>query len=444
MSSNLTSSAVKEKFSEHVSTLLKTTREALESNGFERLIIHAGTPQLYYADDQEIPFRTVPHFMRFVPSESPHHLLCISKNKSMLVEVVPDDYWLEQGNHRAFWKDCYDVTQVKTPEATWKALPFKKEKIAFIGDAAACRVALLYGIPKKSCNPKKLLEALDTSRAIKTPYEIICIEKANERAAVGHTAARSAFFEGKSERDIHYAYLKAIGAMESELPYPTIVALNEKAATLHYQHKRVNIKDASVLLIDAGAKENGYASDITRTHFSQKCDSRFVALHTELETLQKKLSEMVRPNIEFIELHHHAHMGIASILKNHNLINVDGVDAIERGLTRTFFPHGLGHMLGIQVHDVGGRVIDDGSHPLYTLYPKIRTHRKLKIGNVTTIEPGIYFNEILLGTERAGTAKKYFNWKQIDELMPSGGMRIEDNIVVTENGARNITRPFLP
>jgi len=436
---------VKEKFNEHVSTLLKTAREALESNGFDTLLLHAGTPRFYYSDDQEMPFRALPHFVRFVPIESPHHLLLIQKSgTALLAEVIPEDYWSEHGTERSLWKDAYEVTQVKTPDAAWQNIQLTvANKIAFIGDEEACNIARTHGIPSQNCNPKKLLNALDASRAVKTPYEIACIEKANERAAVGHTAARGAFLSGKSEREIHYAYLEATCSLESELPYPTIIALNEKSATLHYQHKRSDIRKGMALLIDAGARERGYASDITRTHVSSHCPSRFTELLAGLETLEKKLADLVRPGVEFIEIHHEAHLGIAALLKSHGIITTDGEEAIRLGLTRVFFPHGVGHMLGIQVHDVGSHSPESWSHPLRELYPKIRTNRRLESGNVTTIEPGIYFNELLLSPHR-GDTKRFFNWKIIDELVRFGGMRIEDNILVTENGARNLTRTFLP
>ena len=107
------------------------------------------------------------------------------------------------------------------------------------------------------------------------------------------------------------------------------------------------------------------------------------------------------------------------------MIRADPEEAVREGWSRGFFPHGLGHHLGIQVHDVAG-------------------HQSDADGHYFTIEPGIYFIDMLLRPLREGEHSKRFDWKLIDELSPCGGVRIEDNVVVTGSGHRNLTTEHLP
>jgi Xaa-Pro dipeptidase len=125
---------------------------------------------------------------------------------------------------------------------------------------------------------------------------------------------------------------------------------------------------------------------------------------------------------------------------------VSAEEAVAKGLTRPFFPHGLGHHLGIQVHDVGGQLAGpDGSvAPPPPEHPHLRNTRTIEPRQVFTIEPGLYFIPLLLRSWREGPDSALFNWELIDALVPLGGIRVEDNVLVTEDGHRNLTREQLP
>jgi Xaa-Pro dipeptidase len=127
------------------------------------------------------------------------------------------------------------------------------------------------------------------------------------------------------------------------------------------------------------------------------------------------------------------------------VITVAGEEASERGLTRPFFPHGLGHFLGIQVHDIAGRQKEPagGTNPPDARHPFLRTTRVIAEDQVFTVEPGVYFIEMLLREHRNAGDAEFFNWPLIERLAPFGGVRIEDNVLVTKGGHRNLTRPHI-
>jgi Xaa-Pro dipeptidase len=427
-------------FHQHILDRQEKAAEALSKTGYDVLVLSSGAPHTYFADDNDAPFHSVPHFSHWCPIPGPRHLLRIELGKKpRLVRFAPEDYWYEQkGLGDPFWATEFDIVEAGTIDGVWEALG-PATAAAYIGDevdrARAAGLAL---------NPEKLLSRLDWDRAYKTDYEIHCLDEATALGAKGHRAAASAFEAGASELEIHYAFVQAMEALEDELPYPTIVALNEKAAFLHYHNKR-SVRNGRVLLIDAGAKSRGYASDITRTRVSSRCDPKFTALCDGVEKLQQELCRDVRPGIPYGDLHRAAHLKIAKLLKESDLLLADAVEAEAKGWTRPFLPHGLGHHLGLQVHDVGGHLKDPEGNktPPPPEHPYLRNTRVIEPRQVFTVEPGLYFIEMLLRKFRQGEASSRFNWKLIDELSQFGGIRIEDNVVVTEDGHRNLTRAHL-
>ncbi len=127
------------------------------------------------------------------------------------------------------------------------------------------------------------------------------------------------------------------------------------------------------------------------------------------------------------------------------MVKTSADEAIERRLTSAFFPHGVGHLLGLQVHDVGGHQasLEGGEAKPPEEHPFLRNTRILEPGQVVTIEPGIYFIPLLLEPHRAGDGAAAVDWDLVDRLLPHGGIRIEDNVVCTEDGPDDLTRPLI-
>jgi Xaa-Pro dipeptidase len=425
----------------HVAERQRKAEAALAASGFDALLVSSGKPFTYFADDQDPPHRPTPHFAHWTPLAGPHHLLLVRPaTKPRLVRFAPEDYWYEQAPLGSpFWADAFDLSEVGTKEAAWE-LAASPGRVAYVGNETD--EAQAHGVA--ACNPPELVARLDWDRSFKTAYEVACIEEAERVAGRGHRAARAAFEAGGSELAIHHAYLAACGRTEEELPYTTIIGLDEKGATLHYTAKRT-IPNGRNLLIDAGARHLGYASDITRTWTRPSAPARFRELVRGMDELQQELCRDVRPGLPYAELHAAAHARIGDVLHASGVLRVSGHEAAERGLTRPFFPHGLGHFLGLQVHDVAGhqREPAGGTNPPSPSHPYLRTTRTIEEGQVFTIEPGLYFIEMLLREHRGGADAAAFDWKLVDELAPCGGIRIEDNVVVTADGHRNLTRPHL-
>ena len=428
-------------FKAHADRLQQETEKVLAATGHESLVVGSGAPFTYFADDQDAAFRSVPHFAHWCPLGGPHHVLhVVPGKKPRLIRHAPEDYWYEQGGvTEGFWLDVFALEERSSADAVWEALG-KPAKAAYVGnEEARARAAGL------DANPKPLTARLDWLRSYKDDYEVRSLEEATAMGARGHVAAREAFAAGASELEIHQAFCRGAGATEAQLPYSTIVALDEKGATLHYESKRAT-RGGKVLLLDAGAQSRGYASDITRTTPAPACDARFVELVELMDAVQQDLVKAAVPGRPYLEVHLQAHAAVARVLAELKVLRVSAEEAFVKGFTHPFFPHGVGHHLGIQVHDVAGKQSDPQGTPAPPPkeHPYLRNTRTIEPGHVFTIEPGVYFIPMLLRRFRSGPDAKAFDWDAIDALTPLGGVRVEDNVLVTTSGPRNLTREKLP
>jgi Xaa-Pro dipeptidase len=428
-------------FSRHVERLQAETEKALADAGFDSLVVSSGAPLTYFADDRDAPFEPTPHFAHWCPLGGAHHLLHVAPGKKpRLIRHAPEDYWYEQGGVTdPFWRGAFRFEEAGGVDAAWKALG-RPPSAAYVGNETDRAIAA--GL---DANPAALTPRLDWVRSYKDEYEVRCLEEATALGARGHRAAREAFAAGGSELETHQAFVRAVGCSEAELPYTTIVALDEKGATLHYESKRT-LRNGKVLLLDAGAQVRRYACDITRTTTTTAVDARFTELVRAVDALEQDLARSATPGRPYLDVHLDAHRGVAQILAGLRLVRVPPEEAFAKGYTHPFFPHGIGHHLGIQVHDVAGRQANPSGTPAPPPkeHPYLRNTRTIEPGHVFTIEPGIYFIPMLLRRFRSGPAATAFDWAAIDAMTALGGVRIEDNVVVTASGPRNLTREHLP
>ncbi len=427
-------------YAAHLDSQRRITDAALAAAGFEALAIYAGGLHMQFLDDQPYPFKANPHFKLWTPLvESADCWIVYRPSQPLqLVFLQPLDYWYQPPEMPSdFWTAHFQIEIIREASAA-KAQVAGLPRCAFIGEWQ--EEFADWGFADR--NPGALLSRLHYARASKTGYELECMRRASAMAAGAHKAAAAAFRAGGSEYEIHMAYVTASGQTENELPYPNIVALNHNAAVLHYQNQeRTRPTKLHSFLIDAGAQFNGYAADVTRTYSRAQDD--FAALIVAMDQLQLELCAQVKNGTDYADIHLDAHRRVGKVLRDADIINVAGEDAAASGLTSVFFPHGIGHLLGLQVHDVAGfSVTPEGKQKARPAgHPYLRLTRTLEPGFVVTIEPGLYFIDALLNQAKASAHGQQINWQQIERFKPYGGIRIEDNVACTHGEPENLTRP---
>ena len=429
-------------YSQHVATIQQRWETALAANRFDAALIAAGARQNYFLDDQAPPFRANPHFCQWLDGSGCENAMLVIRpgRKPVLYFHRQHDYWHQPPSVPEL-AGAIDVAVFESLDALVAAACHAVEhenRTALIGDSSGHTT----NYPVVEQNPQQLLNHLHYGRAYKTTFEVDCMRRATRIGVKGHIAARAAYESGASEYAIHQAYLLASSQTETELPYSNIVAQNEHAGVLHYQHHdREAPSTRASFLIDAGGRYRGYASDITRTYAA---DDRgdFAALIAGLDSRQRALIASIKPGVNFFELHERMHRAIGELLAEAGLVTCSGEDAFVAQITDAFIPHGLGHLIGLQTHDVAGHMVspDGGMRAPPTRYPSLRLTRDVAIDQVFTIEPGLYFIPMLLDALRATPAARFVNWRGVENFLPCGGIRIEDNVLVTADGVVNLTR----
>jgi Xaa-Pro dipeptidase len=425
-------------YAAHLEKRMRRTDAALAAAGFDALVIHAGSAPVQFLDDQDYPYKVNPHFKAWVPIlDNPRCILVYSPGaRPKVLFHQPNDYWHKPAPMpQAPWTAQVDLIAMDEPSksgAQWAKLG----RVAHIGaDIAA------FGIDAEACNPEALLARLHYDRAVKTDYELECLRRASALGVRGHRAALAAFRSGASEYDAHMRYLEACAQREEEMPYNNIVAYNRNSAILHYQHvERSRPAALKSFLIDAGAQYRGYASDITRTYAAFPC--LYADLVQAVDEAQQVLCGEIVAGRDYRDVHLSAHRILGDVMHRIGLTTLPGQAALELGVTSVFFPHGIGHLLGLQVHDVGGVMGDAEGHEVKRPegHPYLRLTRMLEPGVVVTVEPGIYLIDSLLAAAHADSRREYIDWAVVEELKPFGGVRIEDDVATTASAPENLTR----
>ncbi|GAB3316167.1 Xaa-Pro dipeptidase [Luteimonas notoginsengisoli] len=415
---------------------------ALERAGLEHLVVPSGTLHYQLFDDRDYPYAVNPQFKAWLPlTRNPGSWLVHTPGeRPRLVYLQPHDYWhVVPEAPNGYWLEHFDVVVIREPVEAQQHLPKNAARCAILGEAQSALGK--YGAFAPN-NPPAVVDYLEYHRAFKTPYEIAMMREATRRGVRGHLAAERAFRAGASEFGIHLAYCQAAGQEASELPYGNIVALNEHGAVLHYtDFGRLPPKPLRSFLIDAGASHGGYACDITRTYSADKGDE-FQSLVDAVDAAQQNMGAQVRAGADYKQLHLDAHLALSAILKDFGVIRVSPEEALASGVSSAFFPHGLGHGIGLQVHEVAGFAASDAGGTIAKPegHPYLRLTRVLEPGMVVTIEPGIYFIDMLLEKLKQDGHADAVDWARVDAFRPCGGIRIEDDVVCTEGEPMNLTR----
>jgi Xaa-Pro dipeptidase len=237
-------------------------------------------------------------------------------------------------------------------------------------------------------NLSRLKRVIENVRVVKDEYEISLIAKANEISGKAHMAAVDQVKTASNERELHGIFIAtciALGCREQA--YPAIVASGTNAATLHYVKNDESLKNQLNVLLDAGGEYNCYSSDITRTFpisgtFSRESRS----IYEIVDEMQCSCFEMLKAGVMWDDVHMNAHRIAIKGLKTVGILKGDDQEIFEKRVSVAFFPHGLGHYLGMDTHDTGGNA--DYNDP-DIMFRYLRKRGRLPENSVITVEPGV-------------------------------------------------------
>lgn len=426
-------------YAQHIAQMQRRAEEALARGGFDHLIVPSGNLHYQVFDDRDYPYAVNPQFKAWVPLvRNPGSWLSFTPGaRPKLVYLQPFDYWhVVPQAPSGVWVEHFDVAVIREPADALAHLPKDPARCAVLGEPQSA----LGGFAPN--NPQPVIDYLEYHRAFKTPYEIAMMREASRKGVRAHRAAEAAFRAGASEFDIHLAYCAAARQDANELPYGNIVALNQNGAVLHYMElEREAPAQLRSFLIDAGASHAGYACDITRTYAADR-NGEFQALIDAVDAAQQRMCAQVRAGFDYKQLHLDAHLALAGILKDFGVLKISPEAAVAAGVSGVFFPHGIGHGIGLQVHEVAGFAASDrgGRIDKPAGHPYLRLTRVLEPGMAVTIEPGLYFVDLLLEGLKRGEHADAVDWARIEQFRPFGGIRIEDDVVCTDAAPINLTR----
>ncbi len=310
-----------------------------------------------------------------------------------------------------------------------------------------------FSVGKKGCPAASLplVQALVQMRLVKEPCEIELIDQACILGQRMHTIARDSIKTGVVEQDI-------VGRMEG---YSLSVGWGVSFSTILTQHGEVfhchshaqKIEPGRLLVIDAGLESNDhYASDFTRTYpTSGEFTSRQKEIYQIVYECHELAFSLTKPGVTYLEVHNAVCEHMLDRLSQLGIVRGDPKEMNVNGFAGLFLPHGLGHNMGLDVHDMedyGEDLVgyDEGQTRSSLLgLGSLRMARSLKAGNVITDEPGIYFIPALIEKWKSeGVGRGVINYEKLKEYYDFGGIRLEDDVLVTEDGARRLGGQRLP
>lgn len=410
------------------------------------IVYMKGADLMYrYNTDYEFPFRQESNFWYLTGVNEPDfHLVLDLKNQDYHLFAPKRDAQYAVWHGRVKTKDQlqdeyqpdYLHYEAKLPQVLKEINP---EKIYCLNEEQAEFIEQFER--ELPIDLDDLEDALTHCRVFKTGWELDQMRAAARVNNIAHKAVLDALEPGKYEHEMKavfdYHQIKN-GLMQDA--YNGIFAAGENSAILHYVENNREIKDGDLFLIDAGFESNGYASDFTRTYPANGAfTSEQAEVYEAVLEAQKQVIQAAKPDVKMEDLHILAARVMMQGLKDAGIVSGSIDDLMEKDIFALFFPHGLGHFLGLDTHDVGG-------------YPKgverierpgikyLRMRRTLQPSMVLTIEPGLYFVPALLKPAiEDKEASKFLNASKLQKLMDFGGVRIEDNIIVTDEGCENLT-----
>ncbi|KAL2842958.1 putative Xaa-Pro aminopeptidase pepP [Aspergillus pseudoustus] len=417
------------------------------------IYLEAQKTRLIEDNDEPVPFRQRRPFFYLSGCLLPDSALTYDIDADQLTLFIPpispdDVIWSGLPLSPAEALERYDVDKVReTTEinATLAAIAASKgnKSTAFAIAEQVSDGTKFDGFSE--ANFKVLKGVIDNARVVKDSYEVALLRKANDISAKGHIAAIKASKSATNEREIEGAFIAtciANGAREQS--YHPIVACGKNGATLHYGRNDEDLIDPVTqrkkdnVLIDAGGEYRTYCADITRVFpLNGKFLPETRQIYDIVLQMQLECIDMLKEGVQWEDVHAYAHrVAIKGLLKL-GILRGSEDDLFDKRISVAFFPHGLGHYLGMDTHDTGG-------NPNYTdtdtMFRYLRVRGRLPAGSVITVEPGIYFCRFIIDPFlKTPDLQKYIDVDTLERYWAVGGVRIEDNIHITKDGHDNLT-----
>jgi Xaa-Pro aminopeptidase len=292
--------------------------------------------------------------------------------------------------------------------------------------------------PPGQAADEALRRELNEVRRVKDEVELGRMRAAERATAAGFAALPGLVEPGRSERalqiELEAEFFRAGG---DALAFDTIVASGPNSAVLHFPPTRRELRAGELVLVDAGAEVRAYASDVTRTYTVGEPTREQAELLALVRAANAAATALCTPGTEWRDVHRAAALVIGEGLVSFGLLRGDPEGLVERGAVTLFFPHGVGHMVGLGVRDAGERL--PGREPAPGL-PALRVDLPLRAGHVFTVEPGVYFVPALLrDPELRAAHRTAVDWERAEALLGFGGIRIEDDVLVTDGGPEVLT-----
>lgn len=435
---------------------LTTELQSKDQNG-AFVVLHGGESDTQYCSDKEIVFRQESyfHWMFGVKEPDCFGALEVSTGKSILfMPRLPDAYvvWMGKIHPNEHFKDEYVVDEIYYTDEIAAILEKKgaTKLLTLTGlntdSDKMTREAAFDGISNFKVNNKLLHPIISELRVFKTPLEIEVLRYTNKISSEAHKEVMKHIRPGMKEYQLeslfqHYVYARG-GCRH--VAYTCIAATGNNCATLHYGHAGApndqTINDGDMCLFDMGGEYYCYTSDIT---CSFPVNGKFTEKQKPIYNAVLKASRAVmgacKPGVSWRDMHLLADRIILEELINVGILKGDVEEMLAQRICSLFMPHGMGHFLGLDVHDVGGYP-DGHERSSEAGLKSLRTIRTLQESMVLTVEPGIYFIEAILRQALSDPARAcYFVQEILEQYYGFGGVRIEDDIVITATGMEVLT-----
>jgi Xaa-Pro aminopeptidase len=372
--------------------------------------------------------------------------------------TVDDIVWMGPQETMAEQAKKVGVSTAKPLEALEdiiKAVLKKNRTLQFLPQYRAeniIKITRMTGIPNNLVNESAsidLIKAVVAQRSVKTDEEVAEIEAALDISYEMNRTAMKLSKPGITEMEVYGQVEGIVLSKGSHISFPVIFSVHGE--TLHNHHHNNVMKEGDLLVLDSGAESSCYyASDITRTY---PVSGRFTELQKEIYNIVLSTTEeaidMMKPGVPYKDVHLHAARVVAEGMKQLGFMKGDTDEAVKNGAHALFFPHGLGHMMGLDVHDmenlgenyVGYDETVQRSDQFGLAY--LRLAKKLQPGYVVTVEPGIYFIPELIDQWKAEKMHADFiDYAKVEANKDFGGIRIEDDVLITQEGRRVLGKPI--